>query len=82
MANATTFNFKKTIKKKKQKQDQRRKKKFSRVNITRPEMGQQNINSICKSYRGLFTSQINQNSQFCKLLGNGNSCIRVQPVAV
>ena len=42
MANATTFNFKKTIKKKQQKQDQRRKKKFSRVNITRPEMGQQN----------------------------------------
>ena len=72
MANATTVIYisfkKKTLKKKKQKQDQRRKKKFSRVNITRPEMGQQNINSTCKSYRGLFTSQINQTSQFCKLL--------------
>ena len=68
MANATTFHLKKTIKKKKQKQDKRRKKKLSRVNITRPEMGQQNINSTCKSYRGLFTSQINQTSQFCKLL--------------
>ena len=68
MANATTFHLKKTIKKKRQKQDQRRKKKFSRVNITRPEMGQQNMNSTCKSYRGLFTSQINQTSQFCKLL--------------
>ena len=46
MANATTviyISVKKNIKKKnKQKQDQRRKKKFSRVNITRPEMGQQN----------------------------------------
>ena len=46
MANATTVIYisfkKKTLKKKKQKQDQRRKKKFSRVNITRPEMGQQN----------------------------------------
>ena len=42
MANATTFHLKKKPLKKKQKQDQRRKKKFSRVNITRPEMGQQN----------------------------------------
>ena len=46
MANATTviyISLKKNISKKnKQKQDQRRKKKFSRVNITRPEMGQQN----------------------------------------
>ena len=46
MANATTVIYislkKKTLKKTKTKQDQRRKKKFSRVNITRPEMGQQN----------------------------------------
>ena len=46
MANATTLIYislkKKKLKKTKTKQDQRRKKKFSRVNITRPEMGQQN----------------------------------------
>ena len=44
-----------------------RKKKFSGVNITRPEMGKQNIQYMYKD-RGLSTSQIKQNSQLCKLL--------------
>ena len=45
-----------------------KKEKFSTVNITRPVKWVNKTNSTFTSYRGPFTSQINQNSQFCKLL--------------
>ena len=59
-----------------------RKKKFSTVNMTRPVKWVNKTNTTCTSYRGLFTSEIYQNSQFCELLSDSNSYIHVQLVAI